>query len=144
MLKAKQGRVWAKPRSAFAYVLGHIRIFRRWNVILPSAKCVRGVLHGLLRTFVTVHSKFALQVRRREPFTFTMLKAATSVKRVRMSAGSYYSYDADSDKDVLCAEPSSWGGTQATGSQSSWHIRQARFSTLPEQMSLGSSRVWWS
>ena len=36
-MKGANGREWAKPRSAFAYVLALIRIFRRWKVLLPAA-----------------------------------------------------------------------------------------------------------
>ena len=51
-MKGRKGRPWAKPRSAFAYVLAIIRIFRGWKLLLPPAKVVKGELHGLLRMFV--------------------------------------------------------------------------------------------
>ena len=43
-MKGKRGREWASPRSAFAYVLSIIRIFREWKLILPPAKVVQGEL----------------------------------------------------------------------------------------------------
>ena len=33
-MKGKRGRQWASPRSAFAYVLAIIRIFREWKVVM--------------------------------------------------------------------------------------------------------------
>ena len=78
-MKGKQGRAWAKPRSAFSYVLALIRIFRRWKVILPPAKCVKDELNGLLRAFVTIYGKAALQPRRREPLLFSMLEALCNI-----------------------------------------------------------------
>ena len=78
-MKGRSGRVWAKPRSAFSYVLAIIRIFRRWKVELPSAKCVKGELNGLLRAFVVVYGKHALQPRRQEPLQFGMLVRLCSI-----------------------------------------------------------------
>jgi hypothetical protein len=37
-MKGKRGREWASPRSAFAYVLSIIRIFREWKLILPPPR----------------------------------------------------------------------------------------------------------
>ena len=78
-MKGANGREWAKPRSAFAYVLALIRIFRRWKVILPAAKCVKAELAGLLRAFVVTYGKAALQPRRREPLLFSMLEKLNSI-----------------------------------------------------------------
>ena len=88
-MKGKNGRQWAKPRSAFAYVLAIIRIFREWKLVLPSAKVVKGELHGLLRSFVQVHGVAALMPRRREPFTFLMISTMQNVKSARLGARSY-------------------------------------------------------
>jgi hypothetical protein len=93
-MKGKQGRQWAKPRSAFAYVLAIIRIYRGWKLILPPAKVVKGELHGLLRAFVQVHGVAALMPRRREPFSFGMISAMQEVRSARLGARSY---DHDSD-----------------------------------------------
>jgi hypothetical protein len=72
-MSGKNGREWAKPRSAFAYVLAIIRIFRRWKVVLPPAKSIKAELNGLLRAFVVVYGKEALQPKRQEPLLFSML-----------------------------------------------------------------------
>jgi hypothetical protein len=88
-MKGKQGRQWAKPRSAFAYVLAIIRIYRGWKMTLPPAKVVKGELHGLLRAFVQVHGVAALMPRRREPFTFAMISTMQQVKSARLGARSY-------------------------------------------------------
>ena len=88
-MKGKQGRQWAKPRSAFAYVLAIIRIFRGWKLLLPSAKVVKGELHGLLRAFVQVHGVTALMPRRREPFTYNMVVTMQRVTMARLGARSY-------------------------------------------------------
>ena len=93
----------AKPRSAFAYVLGVIRIFGRWKVTFPSAKAVRAELHGLLRTFVSVHGKHALQPRRREPFLFTMLRTVCALPDIFQSSGRPYASDVcNAFKRMLC------------------------------------------
>ena len=78
-MKGKNGREWAKPRSAFSYVLAIIRIFRRWKVELPPARHVKSELNGLLRAFVVVHGKAALQPRRQEPMKFEMLSRLCSI-----------------------------------------------------------------
>ena len=88
-MKGKRGRQWASPRSAFAYVLAIIRIFRGWKVILPPAKVVQGELHGLLRAFVVVHGAHALMPQRREPFRFAMVQALLSLPAGRLGARNY-------------------------------------------------------
>ena len=88
-MKGKGGRQWAKPRSAFAYVLAIIRIFREWKMILPPAKVVKGELHGLLRAFVRVHGVAALMPKRREPLTHAMITRMQSVSAARLGARSY-------------------------------------------------------
>jgi hypothetical protein len=88
-MKGKNGRQWAKPRSAFAYVLAIIRIYRGWKLLLPAAKVVKGELHGLLRAFVRVHGVAALMPRRREPFTFKMIRTMQAVESARLGARSY-------------------------------------------------------
>ena len=77
------------PRSAFAYVLAIIRIFREWKILLPPAKVVQGELHGLLRAFVTVYGAHALMPQRREPMRFTMVQALLSHPKDRLGARSY-------------------------------------------------------
>ena len=81
-MKGRRGCQWAKPRSAFAYVLALIRIFRKWKILLPAAKVVQGELNGLLRAFVTVHGAHSLMPHRREPMKFSMVQAL-----VRLGAG---------------------------------------------------------
>ena len=88
-MKGKRGREWASPRSAFAYVLSIIRIFREWKLILPPAKVVQGELHGLLRAFVTVYGAHALMPQRREPFRFTMVQDLLKLARDRLGARTY-------------------------------------------------------
>jgi hypothetical protein len=90
-MKGKHGRQWAKPRSAFAYVLAIIRIYRGWKLLLPPAKVVKGELHGLLRAFVQVHGVAALMPRRREPFTYSMVSTMQRVNSARLGATSYNS-----------------------------------------------------
>ena len=77
------------PRSAFAYVLSIIRIFRGWKIILPPAKVVQGELHGLLRAFVTVYGAHALMPQRREPFRFSMVQDLLKHPKDRLGARSY-------------------------------------------------------
>ena len=88
-MKGKKGRQWAKPRSAFAYVLAIIRIFRGWKIILPPAKAVKGELHGLLRAFVNVYGVAALMPARREPFRFSMIRAMQHIAEARLGTRSY-------------------------------------------------------
>jgi hypothetical protein len=88
-MKGKRGREWASPRSAFAYVLSIIRIFREWKLILPPAKVVQGELHGLLRAFVTVYGAHALMPQRREPFRFTMVQELLKHPKDRLGTRSY-------------------------------------------------------
>ena len=88
-MKGKRGRQWASPRSAFAYVLAIIRIFREWKIILPPAKVVQGELHGLLRAFVVVYGAHALMPQRREPFRFAMVQALLSLGAQRLGARSF-------------------------------------------------------
>ena len=88
-MKGKRGRQWASPRSAFAYVLAIIRIFREWKISLPPAKVVQGELHGLLRAFVVVYGSHALMPNRREPMRFTMVQALLKLKATRLGARSY-------------------------------------------------------
>ena len=88
-MKGKRGRQWASPRSAFAYVLSIIRIFREWKIILPPAKVVQGELHGLLRAFVTVYGAHALMPQRREPMRFTMVQALLKLPKDRLGARNY-------------------------------------------------------
>ena len=80
-MKGKQGRQWAKPRSAFAYVLAIIRIFREWKLVLPPAKVVKGELHGLLRSYVNVYGVKALMPSRREPMKIGMLRTLLGLQR---------------------------------------------------------------
>ena len=84
-----RGRQWAKPRSAFAYVLAIIRIFRGWKLILPPAKVVKGELHGLLRAYVNVYGVNALMPGRREPMTVSMLRTMQKVSRIRLGTRFY-------------------------------------------------------
>ena len=84
-----RGRAWAKPRSAFAYVLAIIRIFRGWKLLLPPAKVVKGELHGLLRAYVNVYGVNALMPNRREPLTMAMIRAMQHVGCMRLGARSY-------------------------------------------------------
>ena len=88
-MKGKRGREWAAPRSAFAYVLAIIRIFREWKLVLPSAKVVQGELHGLLRAFVTVYGAHALMPQRRDPFRYSMIQTLLNLKKERLGARSY-------------------------------------------------------
>ena len=88
-LKGKHGRAWAKPRSAFAYVLAIIRIFKGWKLLLPPAKVVKNELHGLLRSFVNVYGVNALMPRRREPFRFSMICTMQDVASARLGNRSY-------------------------------------------------------
>jgi hypothetical protein len=88
-MKGRHGRQWAKPRSAFAYVLAIIRIFRGWKLILPPAKVVKGELHGLLRAYVNVYGVNALMPNRREPMTMTMLRAMQRVGCLRLGTRTY-------------------------------------------------------
>ena len=88
-MKGKGGRQWAKPRSAFSYVLAIIRIFRGWKLTLPPAKVVKGELHGLLRAFVNVHGVHVLMPARREPFRFTMIREMQRADKVRLGTRTY-------------------------------------------------------
>ena len=88
-MKGKRGRQWASPRSAFAYVLAIIRIFRAWKIILPPAKVVQGELKGLLRAFVVVYGSHALMPSRREPMRFAMVQALLKIKTTRLGARNY-------------------------------------------------------
>ena len=88
-MTGRKGRQWAKPRSAFSYVLAIIRIFRGWKLVLPPAKVVKGELHGLLRAFVNAYGVAALMPERREPFTFAMIGKMQSVGDMRLGSRNY-------------------------------------------------------
>ena len=72
LLRGRRGG-WARPRSAFAYVLAVIRILKRWRVPCPPASAVKAELHGLLRLFADTFGRLALAPRRKEPFKFSMI-----------------------------------------------------------------------
>ena len=74
LMRGKQGRRWAKPASAFQYVLALIRIFRRWDIALPSAKTVKQKVRGLMRAFKDVYGAMALAPKRKEPMRYSMLQ----------------------------------------------------------------------
>jgi len=88
-MKGRKGRQWAKPRSAFAYVLAIIRIFRGWKLVLPPAKVVKGELHGLLRAFVNVYGVKALMPGRREPMKYTMICDLQNATAARLGGLDY-------------------------------------------------------
>ena len=88
-MKGKGGRQWAKPRSAFSYVLAIIRIFKGWKLILPPAKVVKGELHGLLRSFVNMYGESVLMPSRREPMKIPMLKALVRLQRTALGGRIY-------------------------------------------------------
>ena len=88
-MKGRKGRQWAKPRSAFAYVLAIIRIFRGWKLLLPPAKVVKGELHGLLRAFVNVYGVAALMPSRREPMKYAMVRDIQNVTTARLGGINY-------------------------------------------------------
>jgi hypothetical protein len=135
-MKGKAGRLWAKPRSVFSYVLSLIRIFRKWKVILPPAKVVKDELNGLLRGFVVVYGKEALQPSRREPLKFPMLCALCNMPD---GATLRRGFRWDSQK----AECKAFGRMLAVG----WHTghRLAEFVEHPsgEVMYLTRADVTW-
>ena len=88
-MKGRSSRQWAKPRSAFAYVLALIRIFRKWKILLPAAKVVQGELNGLLRAFVSVHGAHSLMPHRREPMKFSMVQALVQLGAARLGTTNY-------------------------------------------------------
>ena len=57
-------RQYIKPRSALAYPLAIIRIFRRWGVEMPSYKMLQAQMHGLARLYVAHHGPHSLAPRR--------------------------------------------------------------------------------
>ena len=88
-MKGRRSCQWAKPRSAFAYVLALIRIFRKWKILLPAAKVVQGELNGLLRAFVSVHGAHSLMPHRREPMKFSMVQALVQLGAARLGTTNY-------------------------------------------------------
>ena len=72
-MKGKGGRSWAKPNSAFQYVLALLRCFRRWDVPMPSAKAVKDKLKGLMRAFCDAYGPLAVAATRKEPMLFSMV-----------------------------------------------------------------------
>ena len=80
LMRGKQGRRWAKPASAFQYVLALIRIFRRWDIALPSAKTVKQKVRGLMRAFKDVYGAMALAPKRKEPMRYSMLQRIFALK----------------------------------------------------------------
>ena len=49
-MRGKRGRRWAKPGSAWQYVLALLRCFQCWEVPMPPARVARQKLRGLLRS----------------------------------------------------------------------------------------------
>ena len=72
-MQGKRGRRWAKPGSAFQYVLALLRCFARWSVPMPKAKVVRLQLRGLMRSFCDAYGPLALAATRKEPIKYPMI-----------------------------------------------------------------------
>lgn len=72
-MTGKRGRAWAKPRSAFQYVLALLRCFARWDVPMPPARAVRLKVRGLLRAFCVAYGPLALAAHRKEPMLYSMV-----------------------------------------------------------------------
>ena len=68
------GRRCIKPRSALAYPLAIIRIFKRWGVIMPGYKALQAQLQGLQRAYLAYHGPKSLAPRRAEPMRFSMVR----------------------------------------------------------------------
>ena len=73
-MRGKNRRRWAKPSSAFQYVLALLRIFKRWDIPLPSAKLVKQKVKGLMRAFTKIYGPLALAPNRKEPMRYDMVK----------------------------------------------------------------------
>ena len=72
-MRGMRGRQWAKPGSAFQYVLAIIRVFKRWNVPMPRASQIQRRLAGLLRAYEAQYGHLAVAPRRREPLLWHMV-----------------------------------------------------------------------
>ena len=72
-MKGKHGRRWAKPGSAFQYVLALLRCFKRWDIPMPSARTVKLRVRGLMRAFCEAYGPLALAATRKEPMKYSMI-----------------------------------------------------------------------
>ena len=86
-MRGKRGRAWAKPRSAFQYVLAILRCFARWDVPMPPARAVRLKVRGLLRAFCVAYGPLALAAHRKEPMLHSMLKRMIALPDDAVVAG---------------------------------------------------------
>ena len=64
-----------RPRSALAYPLAVIRIFKRWGVRMPSHAELRAAVGGLSRQYLAYHGPQSLAPNRAEPMKFSMVRA---------------------------------------------------------------------
>ena len=66
-------RAMVKPKSALAYPLAIVRIFKRWGIIMPNLKSVIACMHGLMRQYLDYHGPGSLAPKRAEPMKFCMM-----------------------------------------------------------------------
>ena len=71
---------YIKPRSALAYPLAIIRIFRRWGITMPGYKNILAQLHGICRMYVAHHGPHSLAPRRAEPMKFSMVRDMLNIQ----------------------------------------------------------------
>ena len=75
------GRRCIKPRSALAYPLAIIRIFKRWGIVMPGFKALQAQLAGLQRAYLAYHGPKSLAPRRAEPMKFSMVRDINRIPR---------------------------------------------------------------
>ena len=63
-------REFIKPRSALAYPLAIMRIFKRWGILMPSYKMLMAELQGLSRLYVAYSTTNLTRSRAATPSRF--------------------------------------------------------------------------
>ena len=77
-------REFIKPRSALAYPLAIMRVFKRWGIQMPSYQMLVAELQGLSRLYVQYHGPHSMAPRRAEPMKFSMVASINAVTDVQV------------------------------------------------------------
>ena len=77
-------REFIKPRSALAYPLAIMRVFKRWGIQMPSYQMLVAELQGLSRLYVQYHGPHSMAPRRAEPMKFSMVASINAITDVQV------------------------------------------------------------
>lgn len=75
-------RQFIRPRSALAYPLAIVRIFKRWSIIMPPQSMLKSSLAHLSRLYIAYHGPYSLAPRRAEPMKYSMVLKMGAIDEV--------------------------------------------------------------